>query len=153
MGTGLVERNMASTALAIKPYVGAGGIAFGMTRDQVGTILGDPIRVGKNILGERDELREGIRVTYSTDGGVVEIGIFPPAEAVYEGINLFDTVDPISVLLRDDPEPSESVGFLVFLRLGVTVTGIHDHDDAQRAVTVFVRGRWDRMRENLRPWR
>ena len=47
----------------------------------------------------------------------------------------------------------EYVGFIVFLGLGLTLTGFHDGNDSQRAVTAFARGRWDHLRSKLRPFR
>ena len=143
----------ATNVFQVLPYVGAGPVTFGMTPEQVAALLGAPRRVQKNVLGERDESREGVRVCYSGSGHVVEIGLAPPTTASYKGADLFGIDDPIALLLKDDPEPFESVGFLVFLQLGLTATGLHDDDQAQKAVTVFAPGRWDSARERLRPWK
>ncbi|EIJ45150.1 hypothetical protein GWL_45900 [Herbaspirillum sp. GW103] len=51
-----------------------------------------------------------------------------------------------------DGNPYESVGFIVLLNLGITLTGFHDDDIYQRAVTVFTRGRWDDLLQKLKPF-
>ena len=43
-------------------------------------------------------------------------------------------------------------GFIVLLNLGITLTGFHDDDIYQRAVTVFARGRWDGQLSDLKPF-
>lgn len=45
--------------------------------------------------------------------------------------------DPHPIFLRVDPAPVTSVGFWIYLRIGVTTTGYHDDDESQRAITVF----------------
>jgi hypothetical protein len=37
-------------------------------------------------------------------------------------------------------DPLESLGFLVFLRLGFTTTGYHDDDESQRTLVLFKEG-------------
>jgi len=56
--------------------------------------------------------------------------------------------DPNPTLLRHDPAPLESLGFLVLSQLGTTTTGYHDDDENQRALTVFPRGAWDKFLQN-----
>jgi len=80
---------------------------------------------------------------------VVEVGFRPrTVHLKFRGTDVWtsdEQKDPLWQLLRQDPQPVEFRGFLVFKALGVTVTGYHDDDESQRAITCFVRGRWDEL--------
>lgn len=138
----------------IEPFEAAGPIRFGMTHSEVHALLGDPIRQARNRRGELDETWGPVSLRYDAENGkVVEVGLVPPAIATYKGRDLFASLDPIRLLEADDPAPMEHVGFIVFLSLGITLTGVHDGDDSQKALTAFARGRWDHLRPKLRPFR
>jgi hypothetical protein len=51
-----------------------------------------------------------------------------------------------------DPHPFEWVGFIIFLEIGIALTGYHDGDTAQRAMTIFPQGRWDAYRDQFSPF-
>jgi hypothetical protein len=138
----------------IEPFEAAGPIRFGMTRAEVHARLGNSTRETRNSRGEVDESWGPVSLRYGSENGeVVEVGLVPPAIATYKGHDLFAVPDLIRVLQADDPVPMEYMGFIVFLSLGITVTGFHDGDDSQRAVTAFAHGRWDHLRSKLRPYR
>lgn len=137
----------------IQPYVGVEDLTFGMTTEEVGAVLGPPVRSLKNRKGGVEEVREGVKVCYSPATQTsTDFVLFPPAQAVYYGVDLLASSDPVSVLIPDDPAPLESMGIVVFLRLGLTVTGFDEPDEADKAVTVFMEGRWDALREDLKPY-
>lgn len=139
---------MTDLIFTIDPYVGALPIKFGMTPDEVEAAIGPAGRKSGNssmqeFVEKRSEI--GIRVTYSKDGGVVEIGFLPHAKLFFEGKSLFEERDPVGILKNIDNQPLESHGFLVFMNLGITETGFHDRDPGQRAFTVFKKGRWNEL--------
>jgi hypothetical protein len=134
----------------IQPYVGGLPITFGMARATVHEVLGSPEDTyidGKDVTDYWDS--SNINIHYSKRGLVDHMGFSPGA---FE-LRLLGTVlwsakrhpDPNRQLLRQDPKPLESLGFLVFRQLGITTTGYHDDDEYQRALTIFPRGRWDRQ--------
>jgi hypothetical protein len=92
-----------------------------------------------------------VSVRYSKDGGVVELSLVPTGTLLFHGADLLKEADPIGVLLGTDPDPFEWVGFVVFLAVGVALTGYHDGDHAQRAITAFAPGRWDGYRDHFSP--
>lgn len=137
----------------IVPYHGAEPIRFGMTVDEVAAVFGPPMKVNKNFKGERSEYRDGVNVCYSIDATkVVEIGFARSTEVLYKEHRLFELPDPLALLIKDDPQPFEFLGFIIFLNLGITATGFHDQDESQKAITVFARGRWDEFRPQFQPW-
>jgi hypothetical protein len=131
------------------PYVGADPITFEMSPPAVENIIGPPISVGTNDYGEREEWRDSLIVRYSNrDSRVVEITFRPNARLLYKGVDLFQKEAVISFLSQYD-RPFEIVGFVVFLDLGILMTGFHDNDESQKAITVFRKGRMDQFRGQL----
>ena len=53
------------TTFSLVPYVGAIPIRFGMTSSDVSKILGPPLRVSLNFLGEREEDWDELAIRYS----------------------------------------------------------------------------------------
>jgi hypothetical protein len=131
----------------IQPYIGALPITFGMSRAEVHRLLGTPessfpIWDGSGVSEHYAQARHN--VGYTNDGLVNHLGFSPGgAELSILGRPIWTVSsqpDPNPILLAFDPAPLELVGFWFYLAIGVTSTGYHDDDPAQRAVTVFPRG-------------
>ncbi len=45
----------------------------------------------------------------------------------------------------------EDLGFIISPALGMTLTGFHDRDPSQKAITVFERGLWDDALAGAKP--
>ena len=137
------------TNYILQPYVGTNLVTFEMTPHQVEMAIGRPQEVGQNSLGERDENRGNVSVRYSLlDNKVCEISFLPSSKLLFKGKLLFEEMDLIDWLMTFDPKPYEFVGFLIFFELGITVTGFHESDESQKAITIFRKGRWDEIRED-----
>lgn len=142
----------------IQPYIGVGALHFGMEKSEVESLVGPPIISDTGFLGEATEYRRGneLLTTYDQKNHtLVEIGIGRRiVELEYEGMEIF-TMPPLEVLrklIELDGSPFECVGFIVLLELGMTLTGFHDGDIDQKAVTVFERGRWSDLIPDLKPF-
>jgi len=137
----------------LEPYVGAGTVRFGMPRAEVSALLGVPDVVDSSGLGELNEYYGAFRVAFdAADETVVELGFTPECDVVFDRISLFAVDDPITFLRKFDPQPRLLFGFLVFQRLGLTITGFHDGDVSQRAVCLFTRGRFERFANDMTPY-
>jgi len=133
------------------PYVGARPILFDMSVPDVERVVGPPVSVGTTYYGKREEWRGPVSIRYSKfDQRVIDIAFLPQARLFYEGVDLFRKDDLIGFLSQYD-QPYESVGFVVFLTLGITVTGFHDNDESQKAIVAFKNGRMDEFRGDLTP--
>jgi len=123
----------------IKPLIGIGDAKFGMSAAEIGAIWGPPNSVRKKKEGKIDEERTDSIVHYE-DSGVVEFTFFPEVDLFLGEVNLFKSSDPISVLMGYDSSPKESLGFVVFLKIGVAISGYHDvedDDEDERSITTF----------------
>ena len=128
-------------------------MVFGMTKEDVLRVLGPPSSVGSNADGESEHCWPHITVRYGTDSGeVVEIAIPTEQSISIGGAPLLPSVDPVSTLLELDRDPVLCLGFLLFLKLGVAITGLHDDDREQSGLTVFPEGRWDDLAAHFEPY-
>jgi hypothetical protein len=134
----------------IVSYLGAKPLLFGMTQDQVEALVGPPQMI-RHDFGETNALYEFFSVRYSKQGKtMVEVGFSKPVNVTILGINPFTQKNGFRDLLREDSCPYESYGFIVLLNLGITLTGFHDNDPNQLAITAFTRGRWDDSKSEFR---
>lgn len=140
-----------TTTFTLEPHVGALPIRFGMSQNEVSRVLGPPKRVTTNFLEEREEQWDSVFIRYSGSGGVIDLSLVPPATLHFHGNELLNAPDPIVVLLGSDPDPFEWVGSVIFLAIGVSLTGYHDGDHSERAITIFAPGRYDDYRSQLTP--
>lgn len=141
--------------LVIAPYVGVGRVRFGMTPDQVSAAWGSPESTSKTGLGGRVDFYGDLNVGYS-------LGAMPAVNHVGGGRSLVQveiaTVklfveEPIAAIKRLfllDASASTYLGFLVFLELGISLTGFHDDDENQKAFIAFARGSWDKRKMKLK---
>ena len=128
-------------------YVGPKPLLFGMIRDQVEAIVGPP----ESITDEHRTYYESFNIRYSKqDKGLVEIGFSSDAKVTILGINPFIQKNGFRDLLRRDSCPYECYGFIVLLNLGITLTGFHNDDPDQLAITAFAPGVWDHLKSKLR---
>jgi hypothetical protein len=137
------------TDFTLVPQKGALPLTFEMTPTEVQSAVGPPESSEVNDSGELEERRAHLIVRYSSlDSLVVEIAFLPAAKVWYKGHDLFRERSSLQFLSREDP-PYEFVGFLIFLGLGITLTGFHDNDESQKAITVFRAGRWDEFKSEM----
>jgi hypothetical protein len=79
------------------------------------------------------------------DAGVVEAYFLPATEISVSGIEVYKDAQALRKLCALDGAPKEFLGFIILLNLGITLTGFHDGDESQKAITAFASGRWDRL--------
>lgn len=139
------------------PYAGAGKIRFGMTPKEVETIYGVADSTSSNHLKQRVEFRSSMNVAYSSGAteGVSHIGFGRQMQDVrFKDVNLFFNNDDLALkrMILEDGSPQIYLGFIVLLKLGITLTGFHDNDVAQKAVALFPPGAWDKRIAKLKPF-
>ncbi len=134
------------------PYVSVGPIKFGMSREDVKNLLGRPIKT-HIVAGEKiSEFRENLIIDYAEDDETVdEISCPPGCNIVFHDRSIIQD-GIIETLSKFDEMPRELHGIVVFLKLGIAVSGYHDGDDSQKNVTFFKEGCWDSFKEKLKPF-
>lgn len=130
-------------------------LMLGMTRDEIDAALGETGKPdGEGHPGEPAFVYETAsgRVVLR-EGRAVELALWPPAQVAFNGRALFGSPDVWREILAADGDPHETFGFLVLRNLGLTLTGFHDDDPSQLAVTAFEPGRWDAVASGMTPFR
>ncbi len=144
----------------IHPYKGLGVLEFGMSPPVVASLIGKPddIELDDND-GELREFRResGFQTIFSKQGAsLIEMGFSSNIiELNFSGIEIFSEPeeDVIDKIVKIDGRPYFAYGFLVFLNIGISLSGFQHRDDSAKGVTIFAKGRWDAMREDLKLWR
>ncbi|NWL79546.1 hypothetical protein DM872_22090 [Pseudomonas taiwanensis] len=136
------------TLLEIRPFAGVSRVTFGMQASAVGKELGEADSTTKNHLGQLVESRSFANFGYSVSSEeLAHIGLGRQMENVFLGsTNIF--MDPAQNVLSDltllDDSPYIYLGYVVFLKLGISLTGFHDGDIDQKAISLFPKGAWDK---------
>ncbi len=138
--------------LDIHPNVGVAGLTFGASPDEVQQQWGKPISTAKNRSGETVLIYPDILLTFD-DAGLTEAGVTPGADPVVNGARPLSSKADFERLVRDDGQAQQVLGFIVLERLGLTITGVHDGDTGQLALTAFRAGRWARLQDQMTPFR
>jgi hypothetical protein len=134
----------------IKPLLSVGPVRFGLEPSEVEGLLGPAVSATKNRDGEREERRDGITVRYGAESGkVAEVAFGPEVVVTIDGLSILEADDPVRELAARSRDVVECLGFIVFLDLGLTLTGYHDDAPEQRALTAFAPGHWDSMRSHF----
>jgi hypothetical protein len=137
----------------IVPYLSVGPLYFGDTVSAVIETLGEPIRRSRNARGETDLQFGDCSVRFDAkDHILVEVGFSARASVRIGDIDVFTSQTALTDLITAEGcEPFEYAGFLIFPKLGITLTGMHDGDQSQLALTAFAKGRWDHLRTRFEP--
>ena len=144
----------------ILSHVGAGPLRFGMTRKQLEDVLSPPDKTKRTTFrNETQEFRRdnGLQTVYSAaEDTLVEISFYGNQSVAFEAMDVFQTpgTEVIRRLSEADGKPLETVGILVFLNLGIAMTGFLQEDEpGQKSISVFAKGRWDSEIEDLKPFK
>ena len=131
------------TTFTFVPFVGPSPLRFGMTPEEVATLVGDPERLFPDPFGNRSESRAGYSLGYDAKSGELTEAVFSKGELLFHGVNLFAIANVIDFLRKYDTSPQMAVGMIFFVNLGLRLSGFHDGDESQKAIGVTARGHWD----------
>jgi hypothetical protein len=129
----------------IVPYVSFGTLFFGRTsKDECVQLCGQPEQIRTNREGV-EELHYAefiVRLDRSTSK-VSECTLLPRADATIDGIDITWDKQFLQLVCERDGSPKDVYGFIVLNNLGIAVTGIHDDDESQLAITAYSAGAFD----------
>jgi hypothetical protein len=138
--------------LEIHPNRGVGPLRFGDTPVAVTDAVGPPRKQVSTTGGRLEYEYELFAVRFSgTPPGMTELSFVPGAKLLWRGRDVFEERGILDDLLKEDGAPLEYVGFVVLYGLGLALTGFHDQDRSQLAVTAFAPGTWDDLRARMKP--
>lgn len=149
-GDGLVDEREVEPAVTedarmpwlITPHEGVSDLKFAMDRDVVEAIMGAPASVRITRTGRmRLEYGQASPALVFVDDSLVEINFLPEVSGglVLDGLDLLASVehDVVGALRQRDDAARERLGFIIFPRLGIALSGFEPPEDDQRAVIIF----------------
>lgn len=136
----------------IESYVSAGSFKFGDTYDEVVAVLGEPCLTEKRRPAETIVGYDKFGATISSKG-VVEVYFLPGIDVSLHGVDVFRDPGAFNSLCTLNGGAKEFMGFIILLKLGITLTGFHDNNTDQQAITAFEKGRWDQLLDDMREYR
>lgn len=137
----------------IIPYQSVDPIRFGMSAAELTQAVGQPIKIRKNPSGELNYQYPTFSVRLSAkEQTVVEVGLSSKTDVHFDDVDIFRSPTAFEDLIKKDGSPFEFVGFIILLKLGITLTGFHDNDPSQKAVGAFIKGRWDHLRPQFKEY-
>lgn len=139
--------------LRVLPYKSVSNVLFGASKADCIATLGVPEKSGLNREGLEELKYSGliVRIDPSLDR-VMEFTLLPFCEGTIEGIEITWDKPFLFQLCQIDGEPREVFGFIVLPKIGVAVTGIHDGDSSQLAMTVFPKEAFDELLKSGIPY-
>jgi hypothetical protein len=131
--------------IEIIPYSAFGPLSFGKTtKHECVLLLGEPLKKRINRKGIEEYEYEQFIVRFDPKTLTVrECTLLPHAEATINGITVTWDRNFLRLACEQDQSPRDAYGFIVLQRLGIAVTGVHDNDASQLAVTAFSKGEFD----------
>jgi hypothetical protein len=131
--------------MIIEPYKSFGPLCFGVTnRDECIMLLGNPKDIRINREGVEEYHYDDFIVRFKPETHVVnECTVLPKIVAFISNIEFTWDKRFLRLACEYDGAPQELYGFIVLRRLGIAVTGIHDNDESQMAITIFCEGEFD----------
>ena len=140
--------------MKVDPYKSFGSLHFGVsTREDCVAYYGEPKDVRTNREGVEEFHYEAFIVRFDSNTNAVrECTLLPRATAVIGDIELTWDQEFLRRACNRDGGPMDVYGFIVLKNLGIAVTGIHDGDESQLAVTAFSEGDFDDLLGEAAPF-
>ncbi len=125
--------------LEIKSYIGIDKLRFDYsTKDDAVALYGMPVSERITRLGNIEyEYAYFILRFNANTSKFFECTLLPYAQAIINSTVITWDKDFLKKLCQIDGAPKNSYGFIILSKFGLAVTGIHDDDDSQLAITVF----------------
>ncbi len=131
--------------MEIRPFNSLGSLRFGQSdRSDCVACYGEPKVIRTNHEGiEEFHYKRFIFRFDSVTNLVRECTLLPKASATIDGIKLTWDNEFLRKACDRDGNAKNVYGFIVLNNLGIAITGLHDKDKSQLAVTAFSRGDFD----------
>ncbi|MVA37552.1 hypothetical protein [Agrobacterium vitis] len=141
-------------AWEIQPFIGMGGLRFGMSPLVVAELIGVPISTDT----EEDDRREfrdiHLPILSYEQERLVEIEAFYNVpEVTYRGLNIFGVpgLKCLQTLEADNGGALHNVGIVLFAQIGLTCGRLDGDASGDHSITAFSRGLWDDKLARFKP--
>ncbi|WP_305812890.1 hypothetical protein [Photobacterium leiognathi] len=142
--------------MKIETYKSFGPVKFGMSETEVVNQLGKPVSIRTNNENELEYYYDELIVRYDANSKHVREGTLLPqilGRFQVNDLTLNWKDDLFATLCQRDGDPYEFYGYIVLFKLGITLTGFHDGDDSQKAISAFRSGDWDQLKGDMKAFK
>lgn len=135
--------------MKIQPYICVDSLRFGdSSKEECLAAYGDPVRVQQSSDMEDEYCYSDFIIRFDVERQMFrECTLLPmkTASIVLDGQTIPITWDRsfLVKLFQFDDSPVIAHGFLILQRFGLAISGLHDGDKSQLAITVFSKGDFD----------
>jgi hypothetical protein len=148
---------MSQSVFDLQSFAGALPLRFGMSPDEVRDILGHDCTESKNFLGGVSLIyyRPGCDANVGFDkvsGLATHFGFGRLSSVRFRGLDVFGDSTAWQSIVRMSVDCHEWVGFIICCDLGLQLSGFHDDDISQLAISVFPEGDYERHRSKFKPY-
>ena len=141
--------------MQIDPYDSVDSLRFGNSKkSDCVTLYGEPKTIRTNRYGFAEYHYDDFILRFDPITETLrECTLLPFKDATVGGIKVTWDRRFLTAACQADGDALESYGFIVLRKLGIAITGIHDDDESQLAITAFTEGDFDEFLENADPFR
>ena len=141
-------------AMKIQTYEYVDSLRFGQsTKTDCVAVYGRPNSVRKNRYDVEEFHYDDFVLRFDpSDETLRECTLLPRKKAFIGDIPVTWDRAFLVAACTEDGSPVDAYGFIVMRKLGIAVTGIHDDDASQLAVTAFSKGEFDEFMESAKPF-
>jgi hypothetical protein len=148
---------MSPIKFEIESFVGALPLRFGMSPDEVVSVIGEPRTRSTHLLGglNLDYYAPGLDVSVGFDkesGLAAHFGFGRLSSIRFKGFEVFDDPTAWQSIVRMSSDCHKWVGLLILCDLGIQLSGFHDNDPNQLGIVAFPQGRYDHQRHKFKPF-
>ncbi|MBN2711204.1 MAG: hypothetical protein JXR97_02080 [Planctomycetes bacterium] len=138
----------------IIPYTSVDSLLFGeSTINDCIKLYGEPERTSVKRYGIKEYRYKGFIMRFEPEkGSLRECTLLPYSKAVFSDLPVTWDTSFLRQACAMDSAPVDIFGFIVLRDIGLAVTGIHDGDTGQLAVTAFSRGDFDDLMGDAKPF-
>lgn len=129
------------------------GVPFGTSLDECKRSFGPPSKERVNRLKEAELFYEKFVMRFRPGALTLrEVTLLPKCEGQLNGAKIEWNMEFFRWVCREDGSPKEHLGFVICDRLGVAMTGFHDSDTSQLAITCYSKNDWDAYLGKAKPF-
>jgi hypothetical protein len=138
----------------IRSYESINHVAFGSDELSVLATFASPQKRVVNREQEQELHFPGFVLRFDAQSnGLRECTLLPRCDGTINGTPIMWTDQLLHWLAMEDHKLQHCVGFIVSLKLGIMVSGFHDHDGSQKAIHAFKKGDMDMFLDRMRPFK
>lgn len=142
--------------IQIESYTSVNGLRFGSDELSILAVFGAPRErtVNRSLEKELHFPQFILRLNAQSDG-LRELTLLPECNGTINGTSIAWTDELLDWMAMEDEELYQWVGFVISPKLGIMVTGFHDHAESHKSIHVFRKGDLDMFSDHLSPfpWR